>query len=38
MDQVKLMEAYARLAAMREHLPGRIPPRLAEEFHAATEA
>ena len=33
MDQVKVLEAYVRLVAMREHLPGRIHPRLAEEFH-----
>src|SRR5260221_4932589 len=28
-----LLEAYARLTSLREHLPGTIPPRLAEEFH-----
>ena len=37
MDQLKVLESYTRLTAMRQHLPGRITPRLADEYHAIVD-
>ena len=36
-NEIKSMEAYARLLAMRAHLPSPIPPSLADEFHSILE-